>query len=104
MPLMLPDPPSTLPRGIGIRRGDDIIEPSRQSQPDQIVHVLTADIDDLFARECGQRIQAWHRVQQPVDAEGPRRITVVAWSRLGTGDRSASAQDVDSSLHFMPAP
>ena len=71
----------------------------RQPQPDLVVHVLAADVHDLFAREQGEPVQPGHRIQQPVDTEGTRRVAVVAGIGLRTGDRAAGAQDMDSSLH-----
>ena len=70
----------------------DVVEPLGELQPDLVVHVLAADVDDLLAGDDRQLVEVRDRLDQLLDVERAGLVAIVAGAGLRPGDRAASGE------------
>jgi hypothetical protein len=75
---------------IGLR--DQLVDAPGQRDPHAVVHVLRADVGDLFAPQTGQTLRLRHRGEQLFDADLAGGVARLDVARGGPGDGAAGRQ------------
>ena len=80
---------------IHVRHRGELVDAAGQLQPDFIVHVLRADVRDLFAAQHGELLRLGHGGEELIDAYLAGGVAGLHIAGRRAGDGAASGEDDD---------